>query len=203
MGTIYIARHALTDGHAKEIVLSWTPGIILNEKGRQQAKELAQALTPVNFTAVISSPIARAYETAGIVAESKGLPVIKDEAFCEWYMGNWSGRKISRIKDEFKEDFEIWRTAPENLKVQNAETLKSISERMIKGLQYWAEKYIGDTILIVSHKDPIRAMLTQVLGTPVGHIKRIDIEMASITRIKFNNSHFVLDMMNYIPWKPY
>lgn len=203
MGTIYIARHALTNGHYKKIVLSWTPGICLNEEGKQQAFKLAETLIPVTFSKIISSPIERAFETASIVAESKGLKVIKDEHFAEWYMGDWTGRTFTDIKNDFPEDYKIWRTTPEKLMVEHAETLQGVSERTIEGLKILADKYRDDTILVVSHKDPIRAMLTQLLGIPVSGIKRIDVEMASITRIRFNNEHFVLDMLNYIPWKPF
>jgi len=203
MGTIYVARHALTDGHCKKTVLSWTPGICLNEEGKQQAFKLAETLIPVTFSKIISSPIERAFETASIVAESKGLKVIKDEHFAEWYMGAWTGRTFTDIKNDFPEDYKIWRTTPEKLMVEHAETLQGVSERTIEGLKILADKYRDDTILVVSHKDPIRAMLAQLLGIPVSGIKRIDVEMASITRIRFNNEHFILDMLNYIPWKPF
>ena len=203
MGIIYIARHALTDGHGKAIVLSWTPGISLNEEGIKQADKLAETLIPVKFTRIISSPIERAFETSSIVAESKGLNVIKDEHFAEWYMGIWTGRTFTEIKNDFPEDFKIWRTTPEKLRVEHAETLQAVSDRTMEGLKIVADKYRDDTLLIVSHRDPIRAMLTKLLGIPVSHIKRIDVEMASITRIRFNNEHFVLDMLNYIPWKPF
>lgn len=203
MGTIYIARHALTDGHWKKIVLSWTPGISLNEEGRKQTYKLADFLNPVKFSKIISSPIERAFETASIIAETKGLNVITDEHFAEWYMGIWTGRTFTEIKNEFPEDFKTWRTNPEKLYIEHAETLQAVSERTIKGLKILTEKYREDTILIVSHKDPIRAMLTQLLGIPVKGIKRIDVEMASITRIKFNNGKLILDMLNYIPWRPF
>ncbi|RKX84230.1 MAG: hypothetical protein DRP57_06340 [Spirochaetes bacterium] len=203
MGTIYVARHALTDGHGKKIVLSWTPGIYLNKEGREQTNKLSETLTPVNFTKIISSPIERAFETASIVAKSKGLNVVTDDHFAEWYMGIWTGRTFTEIKNDFPEDFKTWRTTPEKLRVEHAETLEAVSERTLEGLKTVAGKYREDTVLIVSHKDPIRAMLTKLLGTPVGFIKRLDIEMASVSRIRFNNGHFILDMLNYIPWKPF
>ncbi len=97
MTVIYIVRHALTDAHQKRTVLSWTPGIVLNLEGRKQAFRVAEAIKDVELDEIISSPIERAYETASIIAQSKGMNVVKDGRFSEWNMGIWTGRHFDEV----------------------------------------------------------------------------------------------------------
>ncbi len=202
MTVIYIVRHALTDAHQKRTVLSWTPGIVLNLEGRKQAFRVAEAIKDVELDEIISSPIERAYETASIIAQSKGMNVVKDGRFSEWNMGIWTGRHFDEVKREYPEEFSIWRKKPHTLEVKGGETLDRVAERMYNGLLNWANKCPEKTILIVSHKDPIRALLTKILKTDVEHIRSFEIEMASLSRITYRDNTFAIDLLNLIPWKP-
>ncbi len=199
---IYIVRHAITDAHYKHTILSWTPGIVLNTEGRKQAFRVAESFKDVEFEAIISSPIARAFETATIVAQSKGMEVVRDGRFSEWNMGIWTGKNFNDIKTEYPDKFKIWRQTPHLLHVEMGETLQKVANRMYDGLTHWAERYRGKTILIASHKDPIRALFSQILNNGVEHMKTFDVEMASISRLKYKDNKFVLDLLNLVPWKP-
>ena len=202
MTVIYIVRHALTDAHEKRTVLSWTPGIVLNLTGRKQAFSVAEAIKDIELDGIISSPIERAYETASIIAESKGMSVIREGKFSEWNMGIWTGKHFDEVREQYPKEFVVWRTKPHILEVESGETLTKVAERMYSGLLHWATKYEGKKILIVSHKDPIRALLTKILKTSVENIKLFEIEMASISRITYRNNTFVVELINLIPWKP-
>ncbi len=202
MTVIYIVRHALTDAHGKRTVLSWTPGIVLNLEGRKQAFRVADTLKDIEFDRIVSSPIERAYETASIIAQSRGMSVIRDGRFSEWNMGIWTGKHFDEIKNEYPEKFNTWRNNPHNLEVEGGETLNRVAERMYSGFVHWADKCENKTILIVSHKDPIRAFLTKILKTGVENIKLLEIEMASISRITYRENVFTVELLNLIPWKP-
>lgn len=208
---IYLARHALTDAHAKRTVLSWTPGIELNREGKEQARALASALKEVTFSHIVSSPIQRAYETAMIVAREKNMKVEIDPSFSEWYMGVWTGLNFDSVRDTYPDAFKVWRTKPHELEVPGGEKLAEVADRMYRGLQRWAnsrslaqsESENGDSILIVSHKDPLRALLTRLVNTEVKNMKKFDLDMASVSRILHKpkaTEPFVIELLNFVPW---
>src|SRR5262249_60844859 len=98
--TILLARHGETDwtregrfqGHADPP---------LNEAGRAQAIELAERLASTPFDAVYSSDLARAHETAEILASSHGVPVVADPGLREIDVGSWSGLTRAEIEARF------------------------------------------------------------------------------------------------------
>ena len=208
---IYLARHALTDAHAKRTVLSWTPGIGLNNEGKEQARALASALKHVTFTHIISSPIQRAYETALVVAETKNMDVEIDPSFSEWYMGVWTGLNFDSVRDTYPDAFKVWRSEPHRLEVPGGERLSDVADRMFRGLQRWAgsrsfpqsEGENGNSLLIVSHKDPIRALLTRIVNTELKNMKKFDLGLASVTKISHEpgaEEPFVIELLNFVPW---
>jgi broad specificity phosphatase PhoE len=98
-GGIWLARHGETDANAEGRV----QGSIdepLNERGREQARALAQEAGRLGLKALYTSQLARARETASIVGAELGLTPIVDERFAESWRGEWEGRLIAEIKDE-------------------------------------------------------------------------------------------------------
>ena len=71
--TLLLIRHGQTSWNVEHRLPGQIPGIELNETGRQQAARLADALTPIPITAIISSPLERASETARIIAQQYKL----------------------------------------------------------------------------------------------------------------------------------
>src|SRR5438876_6792690 len=106
--TLILARHGETDwnrdgrcqGHADPP---------LNERGREQALELAELLADEPIEAVYSSDLRRAHETARIVADRKGLDVIVDPQLRERDVGHWSGLTAAEIEERFPDQIRLWR----------------------------------------------------------------------------------------------
>jgi probable phosphoglycerate mutase len=104
---ILLARHGETEwnrvgrwqGHADQP---------LNEAGRLQASELAERLAGDGITAVYSSDLARARETADAVADRLGLEVVEDEGLREIDVGSWSGLTRAEVERRFPEGYARW-----------------------------------------------------------------------------------------------
>ena len=90
MTTILLVRHGETDWNLQRRVQghSDTP---LNDNGRAQALALADTLDDVELDAVYASDLARAFETARIVAERRGLTVTSVPGLRERNFGTWEG----------------------------------------------------------------------------------------------------------------
>jgi uncharacterized phosphatase len=160
--TILLARHGETDWNAERRVQghSDTP---LNDRGREQARALADELAGESLDAVYSSDLLRAHETARIVAERRGLGVTSIRDLRERHFGTWEG-----LTDE-----EIFVRYPEVLDGGpwgDAETQDEMAERVVGALTRIAETHPGQRVLVVSHGGPLRRVLVHCGADGKGRI---------------------------------
>src|SRR5947208_2197387 len=73
--TLLLIRHGQTTWNVEHRLPGQLPGVVLNDTGRQQAARLADALTVIPISAIISSPLERAHETASIIAQQCKLEI--------------------------------------------------------------------------------------------------------------------------------
>ena len=111
---LLLIRHGENDWVGSNRLAGRTPGVSLNEKGRQQAEALAQKLADRPIRAVYSSPLVRCIETATPTAEALGLPVRVEEGVLEGDFGDWQGQalkdlaKLPRVEDGAAEPVELY-----------------------------------------------------------------------------------------------
>ena len=157
--TIVLVRHGETDwnrerryqGHAD------TP---LNEAGRAQARELAEILRPERVSAVYTSPLRRASETARIVADRLGLEARELEPLREIDVGDWQGLTVDEVRARYPERADVsWHSG-----WPNGETHDELSARVVPALLELGRRHAGDRVLGVTHAGPIRAALSAATG---------------------------------------
>jgi len=150
--TILLVRHGETDWNRERRVQghSDTP---LNDTGRVQARALAAELAGERIDAVYSSDLARAYETARIVADARGLGVTALRDFRERHFGTWEGM----TDDEVLERFPHAAGGPWG----DAETVDEMAGRVFDALQRIADAHPDGHVLVVSHGGPLRSVLVR------------------------------------------
>jgi broad specificity phosphatase PhoE len=170
--TILLARHGETDWNEQRRVQGHADRS-LNETGRAQARALADELEAVPLDAVYSSDLARARETARIVADRLGLPVTTLRELREKHFGTWEG-----LTDE-----EVFRRFPSARGGQwgDAETSEEMSGRVLGALRGIAAEHPRGQVLVVAHGGPLRALLRHCKLEPNGaiancHVLRIEVE---------------------------
>ena len=94
---IWLARHGETDANAEGRVQG-TIDEPLNDRGREQARALAEQAAGLHLKALYTSHLSRARETAQIVGERIELTPVVDERFAESWRGDWEGRLIADIR---------------------------------------------------------------------------------------------------------
>src|SRR5438128_5147289 len=87
--TLLFIRHGQTTWNVEHRLPGQLPGVELNDAGRQQAARLADALTVLPISAIISSPLERARETAEIIAQGCGLPIQFEPDLMDVDMARW------------------------------------------------------------------------------------------------------------------
>ncbi len=159
--TILLVRHGETDWNAERRVQGKTDRP-LNDTGRAQARALADQLAAVPLAAVYSSDLSRALETARVVADARDLHVTPEPGLRERDFGTWEGLTDVEILERFPES----RTGPWG----DAETRDELELRVLAALRRISESHPGETVLVVTHGGPLRAMLAHVSGDGSGPI---------------------------------
>lgn len=142
----FYLRHGQTAWN-KEGRLQGNTDIPLDETGRAQAHAAAATLKDVRVDRIISSPMARAAETADIVAASKGMTVTRDERLKERYFGAFDGLLLSEIRERhgLGDGVSIW-----SLDTPEAEPFNNALERTLAALRDGLADS-DDTVLFVAH----------------------------------------------------
>lgn len=181
--TFYLIRHGESEGN-REGLFRGRKDFSLTPLGVRQAKSLAQALSSVEFDLIVSSPLKRAYETAKIVAQ--GRPVRIMEEFNNINLSVWEGKKKDFIKSHYPEEWRIWITKPEELRLEGAETLFEVQKRAIKGIEKLKNEYRqGGVICIVTHRAVLKPMVAGLLNIPKPYFWRLHFDTASYSILEF------------------
>jgi 2,3-bisphosphoglycerate-dependent phosphoglycerate mutase len=131
---ILLARHGETDDNVPpQRVQGWVDAP-LNDRGRAQALELAAAVRDRGVAAVYSSQLARARETADLVAGELGLGVVVDERLAESRRGDWEGRLLEEIERDEPERWAAWRRGGAEFRFPGGESLAEHAERVAAAL---------------------------------------------------------------------
>ena len=154
MTTILLARHGETDWNREGRFQGWADPP-LNATGRAQAVDLSVQLMAEELAAVYSSPLRRAYETAEVVAASRGLEPVTVDALREVDVGSWSGLSRAEIEQRFPEQYARWLDYGRGW--EDGETYEQMVDRVVGALQELAEGRDGERILAVTHGGPMRA----------------------------------------------
>lgn len=176
--TILLIRHA---AHADlNVRLSGRrPGVGLTGEGEGQAGALGRRLTRRGITRVECSPLDRTRATAAAIATACTLPLpVPVNALNEIDMGDWTGRTF----DSFGDD-PVWRAWNERrgtARTPGGESMAEAQARIVGHLRTVAD---GEVVAMVSHSDMIRAAVAWVLGLPLDHLLRFDIDPASVTGV--------------------
>ena len=193
MTTIYLARHGESDWNAANRFqgLSDRP---LTELGRRQAEALADQLAATaSPSAIYSSPLRRAFETAAIVGTRTGLEPRPVDDLREVDVGGWAGLSRSDVESRFPEAFRRWLDGGEGW--EDGESYADMSARVLAALTGIAESHPGDQVLVVSHGGPIRAIQAAAAGMdvhayrkqhrvePNARLSKLAVEYGRITRL--------------------
>lgn len=154
--TFYLVRHGEAENNVRHILNSAPVQreYPLTERGREQVKKTAEYLATVGAHAIISSPILRAKETAGIIATATGLPIVFDDRLWEVGMGVFNGKKQEALLKKYPEP--EMRLAPDT--DDSMESILAVHSRLENFLNELKEKFVGKKVILVSHGDPLEQL---------------------------------------------
>jgi broad specificity phosphatase PhoE len=185
---LFIARHGETLAN-REYRFIGSRDDPLSEHGQIQAAQLAEALAGFPIVAVYSSPMQRAYSTALPIAERHNLAVQRCDALREGSFGIWQGMNRAEVLARSTEDAQLfyqWGLDP-NLAPPGGESLITMQERVCAGVEQLALAHPDQSIVLVSHVGPIKALMCAALGVPVSISPRIFLDPATISVVDWRD----------------
>lgn len=174
--TLVLLRHATTRTTGKRLG-GRKPGFHLDERGRGQAEAAARRLAALPVTAVYTSPLERTRETAAPVARVHGLRPRVERGLLEVDYGDWTDLSLAQLRRR-----SLWRTiqqSPSRVTFPGGESIRAAQQRVVEATERLAVAHLGETIVLVSHADVIKAAIAHHLGMGLDLFQRLVISPAS------------------------
>lgn len=194
---VFLIRHGENDWVGTDRLAGRTPGVHLNEKGRQQADEVAQLLQQQPITAVYSSPLDRCLQTAQPLAEALKLPVTIEPGVLEVDYGEWQAGHLKELAK--LPEWQLVQHYPSTFRFPKGETLREVQSRAISAVERIRDTHPNGVVAVFSHGDVIRTTIAHYLGTPLDLFQRVIISTASVSTIVFFNQVPSVLGVNYRP----
>ena len=155
-------RHGETMWNRENRILGHTD-VDLTEKGRKQAERLGVALKDEEVTAIYSSSLRRARETANEIVRYHNLEVIADDAFMELDAGELDGLTFEEVMKRYGEFLKEWANDASSLKVPGGESIAEVQRRAWSAVNKLVDIHADETVIVVSHSLAIQSMINKAL----------------------------------------
>jgi len=190
---VLLIRHGQSEGNAERRFGGHT-ATPLSPRGRKQAQATAQALKDDQLTAIYSSDLARAIETAQPLARLTGLPVDTTEAFRERSVGVMEGLTFEDAAERHPEEYAALLRRDFEHVLSGGESYRQLLDRARNKLDEVIEQHKGGRIAVFSHTGTICIMALHLMGAlDAPELKPVWISSANcgITRFELRADGFV------------
>lgn len=157
----------------------------LSETGRRQAGQLGLAMKDVPLTAVYSSPLKRAVDTAAAIAGYHNLSIRKEPDLKEIHVGEMEGMQISALNTNFSQFLVDWQTKGDAVDFKGGENLGQFRDRVWAVIRRIVKENSNGNIAVVSHYFVTATIVCHALGMPMTHLVRIRIQPSGQTILEF------------------
>ncbi len=180
MGSIIFLRHGQAINNTQRILAGRTPGVPLTEKGVDQAEKAAKFLEDMNISAIYSSPIERATDTANIVGKHNSIDVRIDDRLIELDMGKFTGMPYDEIFSSHGNVFMKFYKGELEIAHNGVETFADVKKRVLGMVDHVIENHPDENVVLVTHMDPIKAMLSTIVSLSPENLFELIIANASL-----------------------
>ncbi|WP_461170846.1 MSMEG_4193 family putative phosphomutase [Arthrobacter sp. Z1-15] len=190
MATVILVRHGRTTANASGLLAGRTPGVELDQVGRDQAAATGDRLAVVPVVGVVSSPLERCRQTAQFILDRQAgaphAPVDDDLTECDY--GSWQGRTLGELAKE-----KLWATVqsqPSAVTFPGGESMAAMQARSVAAIRrhdaaFEAEHGPGAVWVAVSHGDIIKSVLADALGMHLDMFQRLNVGPASVSIVHY------------------
>lgn len=193
---LILIRHGETEWNAT-LRYQGHAAIPLNERGRLQGRQAGKRLAHYRASALYTSDIVRAAETAGIVGQATGLQPRPMPELREIDVGQWEGLTPEELYRRYPDHMREFERDPARTVRLGGESYAQLQQRALRALQHiQAAHRPGETVLAVSHGGTIRALLCHVIGLDLANFGRMWLDNGSLTEVRHGSSGWRLVRLN-------
>lgn len=194
--TVILLRHGRSTSNTAGTLAGRSPGVDLDDKGREQAALVAERLGSLQIEEIVRSPMQRCEQTVGPLSERCGLTPVVEDRLVEVDYGTWTGRTIKELLAE-----PLWKVVqqhPSAAVFPGGEGLAQVQARAVAAVREHdarlAQEYGRDVLWVAcSHGDVIKSIIADAVGCHLDAFQRIVADPASISVVKYTNTRsFVL-----------
>ena len=196
MGQIIFLRHGQAKNNTERILAGRTEGVPLTDTGIKQAEHTAELLEHMNISAIYSSPIERAKHTAEIAGKCNSLDVTIDDRLNELDMGKFTGMPYDEIFKSHGNVFMKFYNGELEIAHNGVETFPDVKKRILGIVDYIIEKHPDENVLLVTHMDPIKAMLSTIVDLSPTNLFELIIANASLNIFREKDRKYSLSGLN-------
>ncbi|HJX03383.1 MAG TPA: histidine phosphatase family protein [Dehalococcoidia bacterium] len=195
MADIIIVRHGNTAWNEIERFRGRAE-IELSETGRKQAYATAARLAKLPVSFIYSSPAARAVETANIIAQPHGLSVTSLPAIIDIDFGELQGLSQQEAQLRYTEVYDAWIKSPQAVKFPRGESLAEVRARAGRAVDAIIRGLHDETVILVSHKVVIIALIMHLLKIPDAKFRHISQDTCAVNIFVKQKSFFYATLIN-------
>ena len=196
---IIFLRHGQAENNTKKILAGRSPGVDLTQVGIQQAEQSGKMLESLNISAIYSSPIDRALQTAEIVGNHCNLEPVTDDRLIELDMGKFTKMPYDEIFAKHGNVFLKFYEGSNEVSENGVETFANVQKRVFEMVDFVINKHKNENVVLVTHMDPIKAMIGKTLSLKPEILFELIIANASLNIFKNHDQKFYLTGINVMP----
>ena len=167
----------------------------LTELGKKQALAAAHALADTPIDALVGSPLRRSQQTAAAVVKGRDLRVETVEDLIEVDFGRWEGKTFAEADAADPELHARW-LKDTSVACPGGESLRAVHRRVSAARRKLQQRYAGQTVLVVSHVNPIKSFVRQALDSGPQTPNHLFLELASVSEVEFFDGGSTLHRFN-------
>lgn len=185
MATVLLVRHGRSSANTAGVLAGRTPGVELDDTGRDQAAAMAARLAGVRPARVVTSPLERCRATASAIP---GVEPVTEEGLTECDYGDWSGCTLKDLAGEGL--WTVVQRQPSAAAFPGGESLAAMQARAVEAVRRHdreVEQAHGERAVwvAVTHGDLIKAVLADALGLHLDLFQRLHVDPASVSVVRY------------------
>ncbi|MFZ0134944.1 MAG: histidine phosphatase family protein [Desulfobacterales bacterium] len=197
MTMLFLMRHGAIE-HPEAGRFIGQTDVALGRNGRLQAEAWQDEFKSIEFTAVWSSDLSRAAETAAIVFAGHAAAVRTSRELREIHLGQWEGVPRRRVRDERPD---LWETRGKDLagfRPPGGESFRDLQRRVVLPVTRMADETPGN-VCIVTHAGVIRVLICHFLDMPLSNLFRIRVDYGSLSIVSLSLERIEVCTLNLKP----
>lgn len=166
---LYVARHGQTLWNTEKRMQGWGNSD-LTDLGVKQAKLLGEALLPIDFNQVVSSPLGRTLETTKLIVGNRDIDIVINDDFKEMGFGSWEGQNPDLLKTQYPNEHKsLWTDAANYIPV-DGEDFQQVLTRVKRGIGQILKDNPKGNVLLITHGMIVQILLVHMKGLPLSNL---------------------------------